>query len=47
VLRFAPHFHERIDQVVHRFMTLCLATHPNQGVEEIINGFNFFGHTSL
>jgi hypothetical protein len=47
VFRFAPHFHERIDQVIDRFMTLCLATHPNQGVEQVINGFNFFGHAAL
>jgi hypothetical protein len=47
LFRFAPHFHERIDQVIDRFMTLCLATHPNQGVEQTINGFNFFGHAAF
>jgi hypothetical protein len=47
MLRLAAHFHERIDQVVDRFMPLGLATHPDQGIEEIINGFGFFGHAAF
>src|SRR6202044_3490383 len=40
----APHSHERIDQVIDRFMPLGLATHPDQSVEQIIDGFSFFSH---
>jgi hypothetical protein len=40
----APHAHQRIDQIVDRFMPLGLATHPDQSVEQIIDGFSFFGH---
>src|ERR1700730_13542625 len=44
LLRLASHLHERIDKVVDCFMPFCLAPHPHQSVEEIINGFSLFFH---
>jgi hypothetical protein len=45
-LRFAPHLHERVDQVVDWLMLFRLASHPYEGVEKILNGLAFFCHAS-
>jgi hypothetical protein len=47
LLGLAPHFHERVDEIVDRFMPFRLAPHPDQSVEKIVNGFSFFLHVPL
>src|SRR5258708_5912313 len=42
----APHLHQRIDEVIDRFMFFRLASHPNEGFEKVVNGFRFLSHAA-
>jgi len=47
-LRGPAHLDQRIDEIVDGFMFFCLAPHPHERVEQIVNRFAlFFGHAAL
>ena len=46
LLRFAPHLDERIDEIIDRLMPFRLASHPDQGVQKLVNGFIFLCHAA-
>ena len=48
LLRLPAHLHQRVNEIVNRFMLFRLAPHPHERVEQIVNYFLLsFGHASL
>jgi hypothetical protein len=45
--RFAPHFNQLIDQSVDRLALFCLAPHPHQSVQKVIDSILFFRHAAF